>query len=51
MTNLVIGAVVGLLIGLLYCYWNQLQKAYQNRDKISSGLNLINAAQDFWEKV
>jgi hypothetical protein len=45
------GAVVGLLVGLAWCYYKQLQAAYENRNLISSGGNLVGAAQDFWAQV
>ena len=48
MSNLILGGIIGLLIGLAWCYWKQITAAYQNRDLISSGSNLYSSAQDFW---
>lgn len=45
------GFVVGLLVGLAFCYWKQLQTVYKNRDVISSGSNLVGDAQDFWSSI
>jgi len=51
MSTLILGGIIGLLIGLAWCYWRQIQTAYQNRDIISSGANLYAAAQDFAQKI
>ena len=45
------GLVIGILLGLGYCYWKQLQEVYAKRDVISSGANLIGAAGDFWSNI
>jgi hypothetical protein len=45
------GAVIGFLLGLIYCYWRQIQTAYENRDLISSGGNLVSDAQAFWGQI
>ena len=42
------GAVIGLLLGLAYCYWKAINAAYQNRDVIGKGVALAGAAQDFY---
>lgn len=42
------GILIGFLVGLAYCYYKQALVLYQNRDLISSGGNLITAAQDFY---
>jgi hypothetical protein len=47
----VFGGIVGLLLGLAWCYYRQLQAAYQNRNLISSGGNLVASAQDFYALV
>lgn len=47
MSSLILGGIIGLLLGLAWCYWKQIQDVYQNRDLISSGGNLYDAAQDF----
>ena len=51
MKSAVFGAVVGLLLGLAWCYYKQLQAAYANRNLISSGGNLVASAQDFYAQV
>lgn len=48
MSNLILGGILGLLLGLAWCYWKQIQVAYQNKDLISSGSDLYSAAQNFW---
>lgn len=50
-STFLLGAIIGLLIGLVYCYWKQISFAYQNRDLLSSGANLASAAQDFYQKL
>ena len=48
---MIMGVVIGLLLGLAYCYWNQLQSVYQNRGLITSGGNLITDAQNFYGQL
>lgn len=48
---MILGAVIGFLIGLAFCYWKQLQSAYENRDIISSGANLVGAGQQFYDDL
>jgi hypothetical protein len=43
--------VIGVLVGLIVCYWNQIKAVYENRNLISSGANLIDAGQDFFSQV
>jgi hypothetical protein len=50
-SGVVLGGIVGLLLGLLWCYYKQLQTAYANRGLISSGGNLVGAAQDFYGQL
>lgn len=47
MSTLLLGGVLGLLLGLAWCYWQQIQTAYNNRDLISSGSTLITDVQNF----
>ena len=35
-SDLILGGIIGLLIGLAWCYWRQIQLAYENRDAISA---------------
>lgn len=51
MNNLILGGIIGLLIGLAWCYWKQINAAYQNRDLLSSGGNLVSSAQDFYAQL
>ncbi len=51
MSNLILGGIIGLLLGLAWCYWKQIQAAYQQKDVISSGMDLYSAAQNFWSQV
>jgi len=51
MSHLILGGIIGLLIGLAWCYWKQIQAAYNNRDLISSGSNLYQDAQDFYSQL
>jgi hypothetical protein len=45
------GAIIGVLVGLLICYYKQLQSAYANRDVLSSGANLVSAGEQFYTTV
>lgn len=47
MSNLILGGILGLLIGLAWCYWNQIRAAYQNKDLLISGSNLVTDFQNF----
>jgi predicted negative regulator of RcsB-dependent stress response len=51
MSNLILGGILGLLMGLAWCYWKQIQAVYQNRDLISSGSDLYTSAQNFWGEL
>lgn len=51
MTLYIISGIIGFLLGLAYCYWTQIKKAYDNRDKISAGLTFVSAGVDFYEKL
>jgi len=50
-SSFILGGIVGLLLGLAWCYWKQIQTAYQNRGLISSGTDLVSSAQNFWAEV
>ncbi len=50
-SGVVVGAIVGLLLGLLWCYYQQLQAAYKNRGLISAGGNLVSAGTDFYDQL
>ncbi len=47
-STFILGGIVGLLLGLLICYYKQIKAVYDHRDVISSGSNLISSAQDFY---
>ena len=47
MSTLILGGILGLLLGLAWCYWQQIQTAYNNRGLISSGSQLVTDAQNF----
>jgi hypothetical protein len=49
--NLIFAGLIGLLVGLAYCYWKQLNAVYAQRDVIASGATLVGAAQDFYKKL
>jgi hypothetical protein len=51
MTNVVMGAVVGFLLGLLWCYYKQLKLAYDNRGLIGAGSDLASAGQNFYDQL
>lgn len=50
-SSLILGGIVGLLLGLLVCYWKQLHALYEKRDIISSGSDLVDAAQNFYGEL
>jgi hypothetical protein len=49
--TIILSGLVGLALGLLYCYWNSIKTIYQNRDLLSAGSNLVNDAQTFFGKL
>jgi hypothetical protein len=54
MSNLILGGIIGFLVGLLICYWKQIQSAYQNRGLISDVSAVsggVSAAQDIFKKL
>jgi hypothetical protein len=46
MSNFLLGAIIGILAGLAYCYWHAIMTAYQNRDVIAAGGNVIQDVQN-----
>ncbi len=51
MSSALLGGLVGFLLGLLFCYWKQIQAVYQHKDLIGAGSDLISAGQNFWDQV
>ncbi len=51
MTSVIVAGVIGLLLGLLWCYYKQLQAAYENRNLIASGGNFVAAGQDLFAQI
>jgi hypothetical protein len=49
--SLIISGIIGLLLGLAYCYWKQIQAAYAARDVIASGATFVGASQDFYSSL
>ncbi len=45
--SLIYGTVIGLLLGLAYCYWKQLQLGYDNRGLIGAASDLQTAGSNF----
>jgi hypothetical protein len=46
-STFILGGIVGLLLGLLICYYKQIRLAYENRGLISAGSDLASASQNF----
>jgi hypothetical protein len=51
MTNTILAAIIGLLAGLAWCYYKQLQTAYNNRGLIGDVSTITTAGQDIWNKI
>jgi len=49
--SLIYGTVIGLLLGLAYCYWKQLNQAYQNRGLIGAAGDFQTSAQNLWTQL
>lgn len=43
MSTFILGTLLGLVIGLLVCYWQKISTLYQNKDKISAVSGLVSA--------
>lgn len=41
MTNAVIGGIIGLLLGLAFCFWKQIKAVAQNKGKIGAAGDVI----------
>jgi hypothetical protein len=50
-SSLILGGIVGLLLGLLICYWKQLHAVYEQRNLIGAGSDLISAGQNFYGEL
>lgn len=44
-------AVVGFLLGLMYCYWKAIAAAYEKKDLIESGANVYTSVGDFYGQL
>jgi hypothetical protein len=51
MSTFILGGLIGLLLGLAWCYWKQIQLAYSNRDAISSAGNLLTDLQNIKDGI
>jgi len=49
--SLIYGTIIGLLLGLGYCYWKQLQIVQRNSGLLAAGSNLIDDAQAVYGEV
>ncbi len=49
--SLIYGTIVGLLLGLAWCYWKQIRAVQENKDLLTSGSDLFNSAQTFVGQV
>ncbi len=51
MSTLILGGIVGLLLGLIWCYWKQIRAVYDNKNLISTGSDLADAATNFYGEL
>ena len=51
MSTLLLGGLLGLLLGLAWCYWQQIQTVYKNRDLISNVTNLQGDVNSLLQKL
>jgi ethanolamine ammonia-lyase large subunit len=42
-STFILGALLGLAVGLLICYWNKAKAVYENKDKITAVSGLADA--------
>lgn len=49
--SLIYGTVIGLLLGLAYCYWNQAKTAYQNRGLIGAAGNVADDLTSLYGEI
>jgi len=50
-STLILGGIVGLLLGLIWCYWKQIRAVYDNKDLISSSSDLLTAGENFYGQL
>lgn len=48
--SLIYGTIIGILIGLAYCYWNQAKAAYENRGALGAASGLYDNAKTLYEE-
>jgi hypothetical protein len=41
-------AILGFLLGLAWCYWKAIKTVYENKDVITSGVDVVTSAQAFY---
>ncbi len=51
MSSFILGALVGLLTGLLIAYWKQINFLYQNKGTIEDVNNVIQSGGNLLQKI
>lgn len=58
MTTHIGAAIIGFLVGLVFCFWRQLKTAYDNRETLGAASDVIGGAQQaagglqtLWQKL
>jgi len=49
--SLIYGTIIGLLLGLGYCYWKQLQAVQKNAGLIAAGGNVVSDVQTLYGEI
>jgi len=44
-------ALIGFLLGMLYCYWKAITAVYQKKDLVESGANVYTSVADFYGQL
>lgn len=50
MVSLLLGALIGILVGLAICYYKQIKTVVDNKDKIQAGANFISSGVNLLEQ-
>jgi len=48
---MIAGAIIGFLLGLIWCYYQQLKALAKKRDLLSAGSDFVDAGQNLYDQL
>ena len=51
MSKIIAGALIGFLLGLIFCYWKQIRQVVDNRGVISKGAAFVGAGEELYNEL